>query len=433
VTRQVLSAVASTVHFPVGQWRLANGLRVVVQPDHRWPLVASMMCYDAGSRKDPASRSGLTHLCEHLAFDGPHPASRDAFAERIESLGGSARATTTNDRLCFSAVVPSRELASVLAVEAERMARPFDVENGDAVEIQRRVLLQELRGRSQSRLRAAAFEQIHRLLFAEDHPYHRPPAGEADGIAAVTLDDVRAFARHFAPSNAVLVIVGNVSIAAAAEMVGRAFDDLPAGVEATPETSASRSSSPSGRSQRVPAAVSRTLAHVAWSIPGFGQAEWYLASLLVRGLASGYANPLAWELVGRTGLAQEVHGHLLAMRDACTLTFDAVAARGVDNARLEQGLADALDRLLASGLSAAALARARKKTMSEHYIVVQSIERRADLCASLSCYLDAADRVEEEAERYRDADAADVAAFASGLRRQSDRVVLSLVPQAEAA
>ena len=176
----------------------------------------------------------------------------------------------------------------------------------------------------------------------------------------------------------------------------------------------------------------RAQAHLAWSVPGFGHEGWHLATLLVRGLTAGRSSPLARELVDRTGLAQEVRGSLITMRDASTLLFAATGSRGIDTARLEQGLREASDRLLSGGLSAAALARARKKALSDHYGAVASLERRADLCAALTCYLDAPERLEHEPQRYLRPSVEAINAFASGLRRQAS-AMFSFIPAAEAA
>jgi zinc protease len=433
VSREALLHNQPYPRFPVEQWSLANGLRVVVQIDSAAPLIALTMCYEAGSRRDPASRSGLAHLSEHLAFQGPQCGPDGSFPARIESAGGSTQAVTMTDRLCFSAVFPRRELAAVLAVEAERMACPLHLHDAGTLEIQRRVLLEELRERSQHRLRAVAFEHLHRLLFPREHPYHRPPVGEPDGIRAVTPEDVETFvATRLSPRNAVLVLVGDLPVTAA-ELVRRCFEELPGGREGAPEA-ASGGQLPRGvRRRSMPAAVPQAQAFLAWPVPGFGHEGWYLASLLMRGLAAGRSSPLAQELVGRSGLAQEVHGHLVTMRDASTLVLAATAARGVEGQRLEQGLLETADLLLSRGLSAAGLARARKKALSDHYFAAGSLERRADLCASLACYLGAPERLEEEPQHYLDPDQNAVAGFASRLLHEPERAVLSLTPPIKAA
>lgn len=423
-------------HFPVTQRRLANGLTIVVQPDHRWPLIASMMCYTAGSRYDPPACAGLAHFCEHLAFYGPRDASGRTFPDRIVHAGGSTQASTTTDRICFSALFPRTALETVLAVEAERMTRALDPHDHEGLEVQRRVLIEELRERAQSPLGAAAFEQIHRRLFADGHPYHRPAAGEPDGIRAVTREDVNAFAAsHLVPRHAILVLVGDLSIAEAVDVASRLFESLPAGLAHAPN--AIVGSSPPHETQmpslRVPASVLVAHTFVAWAVPGFGQPGWYLAALLIRALAAGRSSPLAQAVVDRAGLARDARGTLITMRDASTLVMTAAAVPGIASGRLEAGLLDAIDRLLSHGLPPASLARARKKALSDHYFIVQSLERRADLCALLSADVDAPERLDTEAARYAAADPDAIAAFASVLRDQPAGARLSFVPRAEAA
>src|SRR5207247_9954876 len=95
-----------------------------------------------------------------------------------------------------------------------RMARPLEPHDAAALDVQRRVLLEELRERSQNRFRAVAFEHIHRRLYPEGHAYHRPPAGEPDDIHAVTADDLEAFiASYLCPTSTVLELLCALSVA----------------------------------------------------------------------------------------------------------------------------------------------------------------------------------------------------------------------------
>jgi predicted Zn-dependent peptidase len=418
---------------PVERFRLANGLRVVVQPDPSWPIITSMVCYDAGSRRDPFGRAGLAHLCEHLAFDGPRHSANGTFPTRIEAVGGSAQARTMTDRLCFSATFPARHLDAVLAVEAERMAEPLDPQDGEALDIQRLVLIDELRQRSRSRRRGTAFEHVHRQLYPERHPYHTPPAGDPAGIEAITCDDVTAFvASYFSPASAVMVLVGDVSVVEAVRRVRDAFKALPGGATPPPDPGSFPPARRDHTAARVPAVVSTTDVYVAWAVPGFGHDAWYLASLLERGLSGGRSSPLARVLVDGSGLAQDIRGALVSMRDSSTLVIGATAARGVSRERLERGLLEATSNVLACGLTEASVRRARKKALSDHFGAVEDIERRADLCASMVCYLDAPERLEDEPLRYLGPDRDAIAAFAARLDRDMPHVVVSLVPVAEA-
>jgi predicted Zn-dependent peptidase len=230
----------------------------------------------------------------------------------------------------------------------------------------------------------------------------------------------------------VLVLAGDVSAAEAALPVEQCFAALPA--RTGPDGGAAPGGDPrqDASSLRVPG-LGGVQAHVAWAVPGFGQPGWYVASILLRGLVAGRSCPLARDMIHGTGLAQEIGGRLVTMRDTSTLVVLAAAARDIDCRRLEQGLADAIDRLLASGLSAAALDRVRRKALRDHYLTIQKLDRRADLCASLTSFLDAPERLEDEPRRYASVDEDAIAALASELRDRPARVALTLVPRAEAA
>lgn len=421
-------------HFPVEQWRLANGLRVVVQSDPNSPLVATLMCYDAGSRRDPPTRSGMAHMFEHLAFDGPRRATGRSFPGRVEYAGGAGQAVTLTDRLCFLSFFPRRELPTILALEAERMACPLDAGDIEALEVQRRVVLEELRERSQRRLRALAFEHANRLLFPAAHPYHRPPVGAADDIRAITPADLQAFVGRFAPDNALLVLVGDVTPSTAAGLVEQAFGALPATGSGHPATApAVEPVAPARPTLRTSAAVSEPQAHVAWRVPGFGQPDWYHAALLMRALAAGRASPLAQALVEQAGLAREVSGHLIPMCDASTLVFAASGARGVDGTRLEHALGEAVERLLARGPSESELARARKKALADYFFAAQSFERRSEMCAALAWKLDAACRLESEPRRYLEATPQGITDLAARLSEAPSRASVTFVPMGVAA
>ncbi len=413
--------------YPLVQRRLANGLRVVAQPDSSAPLLAALVCYP-GSRRDPARRSGFAHVCEHLAFDGPRDAPGGPYPARVEQAGGACLAVTTSDRLCFSSIVPRREFRMLLALEAERMARPLACDDAAALDVQRRVVLAELHERSATRTRAMAFEALQRLLFAPGHGYHRPAAGDAGEVQAVSVEDLEAHApRRFAPTEAVLVLVGDVVAEEALDAVDEAFGHL-SPATSLPQADDSAVAPGEPGSARRPAPLREPQVYVAWAVGGQGSDDACLAALLARALGQGRSSPLALELVERAGVAREVNGHFLPMQDASILAFSASAARDVDSERLMQSLLQALRELAGRGASPESLARARKKAVRDFYFATQSFERRADLCASYVGACGAPERLTDEPRRLLDAPHEALTAFAARLVQGVVPARLTLVP-----
>ena len=428
--------------FPVERFELPSGLRLVVQPDARWPLVAVRVSYDAGSRYDPPGRAGLAHLCEHLAFDGAGE-SRPTFAERIERVGGVARAATTADTLTFSALAPTEALAALLDIEAERMTEPVDRHDDAALATARRVVATELQERSMTRARAVALEQVHRLLYPASHPYHRPASGDLAGVRATTAADVSAFvASRLRPELATMVIAGDVPADRARSLVARAFESAGS---ARADAWLARGSQPTVdadafvdrdggdvRTRHIAAPIGAPQTFIAWIVDGVGRPGWYLASLLLRAVAAGRSSPMARTLIAGDGVAQDVRGVLVSMRHASTLVFTATATAGLDAPRFERAVAGAVERALAAGLRSEDLDRARNKALSDHYFALQTLERRAERCATLADEIGEPQRLDREADRYLAPDLEALTAFAARLR-DTTRAMLAFVPRTEAA
>lgn len=421
---------------------LGNGLRVVLQADDRLPLVAMQMSYAAGSRHEPAGRWGLAHLAEHLLYtsNGRGP----GFAERFHRLAARPSATTSFDRTRYCALLPSHRLAEGLAIEAERArAAAGGSDWAEAIATQRRVLCTERRQRLSSRPRGRAFEHLHRLLFPPRHPYRRPPAGLTCGIRASTHEDVTAFLRrHYRASQGVLVLLGNLP-AETARWVEKTFGSLPPGSALpSPDSLDGRGGGepsrrrPSGNRQRrtvIGSGDGVARAYLAYRLDGFGSSAWYAASLLASCLAVGRTSPLRRALVEQAGLARQVGAALVPMRDASTLVFSAEAAPGTDPERLTDALVDTLDRLSSREVDPSDLQRARKKTLADHYVEIQLLERRADLAARLAQFRDRPHRLASESRRYAAIDAAALRTFAARWCRPEDRVVSTQAPRGEAA
>jgi zinc protease len=189
---------------------LANGMQVVVIPDHRTPVVTQMIWYKVGSADETPGKSGLAHFLEHLMFKGTatHPAGE--FSQTVLRIGGNENAFTSTDYTGYFQRVPREQLPKMMEFEADRMTGL--VLKDENVLPERDVVLEEYNMRVANNPDARLTEQIMAALYL-NHPYGRPVIGWRQEIEKLSREDALAFYKRFyAPNNATLVIAGDVDI-----------------------------------------------------------------------------------------------------------------------------------------------------------------------------------------------------------------------------
>jgi zinc protease len=413
-------------------WTLDNGLRVLVHLDSRLSLVHVHLCCLAGSRHEPQDRSGLAHLCEHLAFTGPTE-SGETYPELINRVGGATHGLTFHDRTSYADTLPSSQLELGIWMAARRLTAPATGAALERLETQRRILFEERLQQRERVVHTRAFEILHGLLYPDGHAYQRPPGGSPEGIGAILAEDVlRWTAEHYTPDRAILVLVGEVA------------EDAPAWIEremgpaerpAKPRPVAAGEPLHVGEERRlaVPDQVNQPVTYVAYSFPGHGSRAWYAAAIVSRALASGRSSPLTRDLAGRRRLAQDVRICLDPMQDATTVAFVATGAHGVSSSELESALIEAVERRIEEGISADDLEHGRKRALIDHYSGLQGLSRRATAIACRAAFAGVPGGLAELAEPYRDLSAEELDAMARRFCRPERRAVLSLLPREMAA
>jgi zinc protease len=211
---------------PPASFTLANGLQVVVIPDHRTPVVTQMIWYKVGSADETPGKSGLAHFLEHLMFKGTakHPAGE--FSQTVLRIGGNENAFTSTDYTGYFQRVPREQLPKMMEFEADRMTGL--VLKDENVLPERDVVLEEFNMRVANNPDARLTEQIMAALYL-NHPYGRPVIGWRQEIEKLDREDALAFYRRFyAPNNATLVIAGDVDAKEIRPLVERTFGDVAA-------------------------------------------------------------------------------------------------------------------------------------------------------------------------------------------------------------
>jgi zinc protease len=202
-------AAAAATSTAVWQGDLPNGLHVIVKSDHRAPVVVCMVWYKVGSMDEPSGQTGVAHVLEHMLFKGTKAVPAGEFSRIIAEAGGRDNAFTSRDYTGYFQTLHKSQLPLAMRLEADRMVNALMSPEEFAKEI--RVVMEERRWRTDDRPRALVFEQLNATAF-KAHPYRNPVVGWMNDLENMRVQDARAFyERWYAPNNATLVIVGDVT------------------------------------------------------------------------------------------------------------------------------------------------------------------------------------------------------------------------------
>jgi len=408
---------------------LDNGLRVVLHPDHRLPLVAVNLWYHVGSKNEHRGRTGFAHLFEHMLFQGSgHVGTNDHF-RYVQQAGGMCNGSTWYDRTNYYETLPAHYLDLGLWLESDRMGYLLPAMTQGKLDNQREVVMNERRQRVDNQPYGRAGEMLMELLYPAGHPYHHPVIGYMDDIAAATLDDVSGFFRtYYAPNNAVLTLAGDVEPAAALERVEHWFGGIPRGPEVPPVEAPP---APLSGEQRalLEDDVHLPRVYVAYRAPRVGEPLWYAADLLASTLASGKSSLLYEDLVYRRQMAQDVVAYLYPTEVSGTFYLAATARPEVDPAELEAAITQHVERCAAEPLAEERIERARGLLLHDVFVETQKLDGRADLLSQFTTLFDDPQRIAGEPERLRRVSAEDLRRFAAEHCRRDQRAVVTVVPR----
>jgi zinc protease len=200
---------------------LENGLKVLVLPITKAPVVTLQIWYRVGSRNERLGTTGLSHLLEHLMFKETEKLKPEEFSKIIQANGGELNAFTTADYTTYFETLSSDRLTLALGLEADRMSNLKLRE--ETFEPEKRVVMEERRLRSVDNPWGALYEQTNAAAF-HAHPYMWPVIGWMHDIEETTVADIRAhYETYYRPNNAIAVVVGNVDPDRTIEEVRQAF------------------------------------------------------------------------------------------------------------------------------------------------------------------------------------------------------------------
>ena len=221
----LLLGTTPMAHAKIYEHTLANGLKVVVDEDHRAPVVVQQIWYKAGSIDETEGKTGIAHVLEHMMFKGTKAVPAGQFSRRIAAAGGRENAFTSNDYTAYFQQLHKSKLPLAMKLEADRM-RNLNLSAAEfAKEI--KVIMEERRWRTDDDARALLQEKMMAVIYQE-HPYHHPVIGWMSDLEATTVVDAQAwYRRWYAPNNATLVIAGDVNAQEVFAQAQRYYGNIP--------------------------------------------------------------------------------------------------------------------------------------------------------------------------------------------------------------
>jgi zinc protease len=408
---------------------LANGMQVIVWPDHNIPSAVLFNWVRVGSRNEGSGTTGLAHFFEHMMFNGTARRAQGEFDRLLEASGGSNNAFTSQDVTVYQDWFPRSALELVFDLESDRLANLAFVPK--IVESEREVVYSERRLRVEDSNPAFLDEQVQATAFVA-HPYRIPTIGWPSDIKAWTLADLQNFYHTwYAPNNCTLVLVGDVDPEQVFALAEKYYGAIPRG----PDTPSVRTVEPEQTGVRrlvIERSGQNPLVQVAWHAIAADDPRAPALNLLQTILTTGDASRLHRLLVEDRKLAVDVASGWSEGFDPNTYTVYATLAQGASTEEYEQALNAELARLTGAGVTAAELARAKNQVAAMFWRGVSTLDGKARLLGEYAVLHGDYHKLFAAPEAYERVTPAQVLAVARDVFKPQQRTVGVLVPQAPA-
>ncbi len=411
---------------------LPNGLAVIVIANHRAPIISHMIWYQVGAADEPVGKTGLAHLLEHLMFKGTPTVPDGAFSHAIAANGGQDNAFTSWDYTAYFQNIAKDRLEMVMKMEADRMTNLTLTE--EQVAREKKVVLAERQQTTENNPAQKLMEAMRSAEFV-NHPYMRPITGWPNEVEALSREDALAFYKTwYSPSNAIVVVSGDVDLDDVKALAEKTYGALPAKAVPLrkrlkePEQIAEKRITLRDEDVNQPVFM-RTYRAPSWK---YGDhADILPLEVMAEILGGGSTSRLYQRLVVDLHLATDVSLSYDPMAiDQSEVNVSIVPAPNRDLTLIEEAYNAVVQDLLKNGLTAAELNRAQSRLIDSATFARDSVEAPAYLFGqTLSTGGDISD-IEEWPQRILAVTQEQVQQVAQKTFEQPDTVTGILLPAA---
>ena len=343
------------IHF--SRHQLANGLQVLVCPDHSTPMAALDVCYHVGSKNEHPERTGFAHLFEHLMFGGS--VNIPDYDLPLQQAGGENNAYTTNDLTNYYLTVPKENIETGFWLESDRMLElAFSQE---ILDIQKNVVIEEFKQRNLNQPYGDVWALIRELAY-QLHPYQWVTIGkEISHIERATLEEVRDFFfRFYAPDNAVLIASGHVDEDQVLQLSEKWFTSIPnrninkPALPKEPDQNAFRE-------KTVERNVPDTLLYLAFHMPGKLERGYFVCDLISDVLSNGNSSRMYQRLVKEKRLFAELDAYISGDHDPGLFMVSGKLTKGVSIKEAKDAIWQELNKIQQEPVTETELEKVKNK------------------------------------------------------------------------
>ena len=431
VPRHVLRAQDSG-RIQLDTFTLANGLKVVLAPDHSTQVVAVNVWYNVGSRNEVAGRTGFAHLFEHMMFQGSGNVPKGGHMSMVEQAGGQMNGSTQDDRTNYWEVLPSNRYNMGLWLEADRM-RSLAITRTN-FENQRETVKEERRLRIDNQPYTGAFLKgvtapfDTRSCFAYGHEL----VGSMTDLNAAKTEDVKAFFDlYYAPNNATLTLVGDFDPAEARALIQQYFGDIPRAKD--PPSVACEAKFNAGEKRETVTDDKATLPALLriYVVPEYKHQDHAVLELLATILGGGESSRMNRAIArdAKAALATQVGLDVTGPhRGPSTFAALAIANQGVSTDSLDRLISIEVAKIARDGVTDAELRKAKNSRRASEIFGKQSALNVAESIQSATMYLGNPAAVNTDLERYMRVTKDDIKRVAQQYLRADNSVVILIKP-----
>jgi zinc protease len=414
--------------FPVAERTLKNGMKVLVQSDHSIPNVSLYIFYRIGSRNERPGTTGISHFFEHMMFNGAKKYGPGELDKVMEANGGSNNAYTSQNVTVYQDWFPRSAMPLIFDIEADRIQNlSFDPQK---IESERGVVASERRSSVDNDNGGLLDEQLWATAFIA-HPYQWPVVGWMSDIEHWTIDDLkRHFAMGYSPSNATMVVVGDVTPEEIFQICEKTIEPIPSHA---PPASVTTLEPPQLGERRLvvhkPAEL--PLLMIAYHVPQTNHPDFYAINILRTILFQGESSRMYQRLVDKDQIALDVSSSVEPAFDPTIAIIIAQPKQGIDPLKCETAIYEELERVKLSTITDQELEKAKNIRLMEFYHQVRTINGRANTIGTYEVFDGDYKKLFDTAKNYAAVTKEDVQRVAKTYFGANNRTVASLLPENE--